>query len=62
MLETNDLRDILRNPSLLKIDFNDSCIIEDKRKQELLNSAKKVMKNSKQEYENLEDSISDGIK
>lgn len=76
-------RDIVRNPSLLRIEEEDSFIVEDKkahktlgvyigvkladeffeylRKQELLNSAKKIKANSKKEFEDLEGAIDDGL-
>ncbi len=76
-------RDIVRNPSLLRIDANDSYIIEDKkahkklgiylgvelaekffeytRKQELLESAKKIKESAKAENELLDGTTNDGL-
>ncbi len=76
-------RDITRNPALLRIDANDSFIVEDKKahktlgvylgvkladkffafmkKQELLKSAKKIKQSAKDEYENLNGTIADGL-
>lgn len=76
-------RDITRNPSLLRIDANESFIVEDKKahktlgvylgveladkffafvkKQELLNSAKKIKQSAKKEYQYLDGAIADGL-
>lgn len=76
-------RDIVRNPSLLRIDANDSYIIEDKKahkrlgiylgvelaekffeytkKQELLESAKKINESALKENELLDGSITDEL-
>ncbi len=76
-------RDIVRNPSLLKIDGKESFVVEDKRskkilgvylgrdlakeffdfrkKQQLLESAKKIKNSSKTENTELDGTISDGL-
>ena len=76
-------RDIIRNPSLLRIEENDSFVVEDKkahktlgvylgsklaeeffnyaRKQELLQSAKKIKNSANEEYQKLEGTLIDGI-
>ena len=76
-------RDIIRNPSLLRIDSQDSFIVEDKKahkrlgiylgvelaeeffaykkREQLLNAARKIKEHSTKEYEYLEGSIDDGL-
>jgi len=76
-------RDIVRNPSLLRIDSQDSFIVEDKKahkrlgiylgvelaeeffaykkREQLLNAARKIKENSAEEYEFLEGTIDDGL-
>lgn len=76
-------RDIVRNPSLLRIDSQDSFIVEDKKahkrlgiylgvelaeeffayrkREQLLNAARKIKEHSRQEYEFLEGTIDDGL-
>lgn len=76
-------REILRNPSLLRISPNENIIIEDKKahkrlgvyigndladkffdyleKEKLLESARKIKNSAKEEYDKLEESISDGL-
>ena len=76
-------REIVRNPSLLRIAPTDVIVIEDKRahkmlgmyigvdlaeafirfqnKEKLLASAKKIASSSKEEYEFLEGTVSDGL-
>ena len=76
-------RDIVRNPSLLRIDSQDSFIVEDKKahkrlgiylgvelaeeffaykkREQLLNAARKIKENSADEYEFLEGTIDDGL-
>jgi len=76
-------RDIVRNPSLLRIDSQDSFIVEDKKahkrlgiylgvqlaeeffaykkREQLLNAAKKIKEHATKEYEFLEGSIDDGL-
>ena len=76
-------RDIVRNPSLLRIDAQDSFIVEDKKahkrlgiylgvelaeeffaykkREQLLNAARKIKENSADEYEFLEGTIDDGL-
>jgi len=76
-------RDIVRNPKLLRIDANDSYIIEDKKahkrlgiylgveladkffdyqkKQELLESAKKIKESANKENELLDGTLSDEL-
>ena len=76
-------RDIVRNPSLLRIDSDESFIVEDKKahkrlgiylgvglaeeffaykkREKLLDAAKKIKENSSEEYEFLEGSVDDGL-
>ncbi|HIP18367.1 MAG TPA: hypothetical protein EYG78_03425 [Sulfurovum sp.] len=76
-------RDIVRNPSLLRIGSQDSFIVEDKKahkrlgiylgvelaeeffaykkREQLLNAARKIKENSAKEYEFLEGTIDDGL-
>ena len=76
-------RDIVRNPSLLRIDSQDSFIVEDKKahkrlgiylgvelaeeffaykkREKLLNAARKIKEHSIKEYAFLEGSIDDGL-
>jgi len=76
-------RDIVRNPSLLKIDADESFVVEDKRahkrlgvylgvdlaeeffaykkREKLLDAARKIKENASEEYEELEGSIDDGL-
>jgi len=76
-------RDIVRNPSLLRIDAYDSFIVEDKKahkrlgiylgvelaeeffaykkREKLLNAAKKIKEQAKEEYAFLEGTVDDGL-
>ncbi|SFZ97763.1 hypothetical protein MNB_SV-5-133 [hydrothermal vent metagenome] len=76
-------RDIVRNPSLLRIDSNESFIVEDKKahkrlgiylgvdlaeeffsykkKDKLLNAAKKIKENAIKENLLLDESVDDGL-
>ncbi|MGD9969367.1 MAG: hypothetical protein AB7S65_02850 [Sulfuricurvum sp.] len=83
MTQVIGARELLRNPSLLRIAPNDTMVIEDKRshtvlgmyigaeiaedflrfqqKEKLLKSAQKIAASSKEEYEELEGTIDDGL-
>jgi hypothetical protein len=76
-------RDIVRNPSLLKIDANESFVVEDKKahkrlgvylgvdlaeeffaykkREKLLNAARKIKESASEEYREMEGSIDDGL-
>ena len=76
-------RDIVRNPSLLKIDPKESFVVEDKKahkrlgiylgtalaeeffaykkRERLLDAARKIKKSAQDEYTLLEESIDDGV-
>jgi hypothetical protein len=76
-------RDIVRNPSLLRIDSRESFIVEDKKarkrlgiylgvelaeeffaykkREQLLDAARKIKEHSTEEYEFLEGTIDDGL-
>ncbi|MEA3433645.1 MAG: hypothetical protein U9R13_03615 [Campylobacterota bacterium] len=83
MNEIYGARDLVRNPSLLKIDPDDSFIVEDKKahkrlgiylganlaqeffdykkREALLNSAKKIKENALKENMQLEGTVDDGL-
>jgi len=83
MNEIYGARDLVRNPSLLRIDPDDSFIVEDKKahkrlgiylganlaqeffdykkREELLNSAKKIKENALKENMQLEGTVDDGL-
>lgn len=83
MTQVIGARELLRNPSLLRIAPNDTMVIEDKRshtvlgmyigaeiaedflrfqqKEKLLKSAQKIAASSKEEYEEMEGTIDDGL-
>ena len=76
-------RDIVRNPSLLRIDSDESFIVEDKKahkrlgiylgvslaeeffaykkRERLLNAAKKIKENASEEHVLLDGSVDDGL-
>jgi len=83
MAATYGARDIVRNPSLLKIGADESFIVEDKKahkrlgvylgvklaeeffaykkREKLLNAARKIKESASEEYRELEGSIDDGL-
>jgi hypothetical protein len=76
-------RDIVRNPSLLKINAKESFVVEDKKahkrlgvylgidlaeeffaykkREKLLNAARKIKESASEEYREMEGSIDDGL-